>query len=366
MKTGKSASALVIGLALFSMFFGSGNLIFPLFVGSLAQGQSLFAMTGFIATAVLLPFLGVIAMLVFQGNYRQFFARLLGERLGFILTAILLTVWIPLGSGPRCIVLAYGSLASYLSMPPLWVFSGIYSAFLILMVFKKNRLLDVLGYVLTPTLLACLFVIIMQGVFQVSAPLPSEMSDGQSFFHALSEGYNTMDLIAAFFFSASVIKMIKNSSDTSSKPLLLVFQACVVGMALLGIVYAGMIFLAAKHAVLVVGVPKDQLLSHLALELLGPQLGIVSAIAVAVACFTTSIALLIVYVDFLRYYVFPKDTRGRASIFLTLVGSFVMSIFGLGGITAVTAPVLKVLYPLLLIMIVVNVPLAIRRQKIAA
>ncbi len=67
-------SFIIIGFALFSMFFGSGNLIFPLFLGQIAEGQWIFASLGFFVTAVLLPLLGILAMVVYKGDYGTFFS----------------------------------------------------------------------------------------------------------------------------------------------------------------------------------------------------------------------------------------------------------------------------------------------------
>ncbi|MCB9229710.1 MAG: branched-chain amino acid transport system II carrier protein, partial [Deltaproteobacteria bacterium] len=99
------SKSIIVGLALFSMFFGSGNLIFPLDVGRVAGGQFLWGALGFILTAVLVPFMGVVAMVVYNGDYQKFFA-FSGKKTGFILTLILLSFWIPFGSGPRCITLS--------------------------------------------------------------------------------------------------------------------------------------------------------------------------------------------------------------------------------------------------------------------
>src|ERR1700733_7287446 len=105
MKLGKKTSILIIGMALFSMFFGSGNLIFPLHIGTLAREAWIPAAAGFLVSAVLLPFVGAIAMVLYRGNYSDFFDTI-GRRWGFLLSTILLTVWIPLGSAPRCMTLS--------------------------------------------------------------------------------------------------------------------------------------------------------------------------------------------------------------------------------------------------------------------
>src|SRR3990167_2898383 len=93
MEIKKKNSSLVIGLALFAMFFGSGNLIYPLFVGTNSSGNTFYSILGFLLSAVALPFLGVIAMVLFKGDYTDFFS-ILGKKFGFLFSFILLTIWI--------------------------------------------------------------------------------------------------------------------------------------------------------------------------------------------------------------------------------------------------------------------------------
>jgi len=204
------SKALVIGLALFSMFFGSGNLIFPLAVGRVSGEQFLAGAAGFILTAVLVPFLGVVAMVVFDGDYRKFFS-FLGAKTGFLFTLILLTFWIPFGSGPRCVTLSYASVAPFLGGVPLWLFGLFYTCLVYALSYKKNRFIDILGSVLTPSLLVCLGILVYKGASLATQMPPSEVGGEQSFLNGLLEGYNTMDLIASFFFSSTITKLRKTS-----------------------------------------------------------------------------------------------------------------------------------------------------------
>lgn len=362
MNPGKKFSFFFIGLALFSMFFGSGNLIFPLYVGQQSEGQFLPAAAGFLLAAVAVPFLGVLAMIVYEGDYTSFFGCL-GKKMGFIITAILLTVWIPLGSGPRCIALAHSSLSNNYTMPPLWLFSLGYCALTSFVMFKKTRMLDILGYCLTPALIGCLTLITMRGLNFLPPDTSTSLPSSDVFFQGLQEGYNTMDLIAAFFFSASIIEILKNTCSPESNPLKIAFQACVVGITLLAIVYLGLVGLGAIHTDRLIDVPKDQLLAHIAKTVLGPEMTLVAVTAIVLACFTTSVALVVVYSEFLMKTLFKNTNDKRWGIYGTLLVSFVMSIFGLSGITFITAPVLQFCYPLLIVMIVVNLSIKMVQNK---
>lgn len=146
------SDVLSTGFAMFSMFFGAGNIIFPLVVGQYAGSHNLFAIFGLILTAVVMPFAGVIAMLLYDGDYQKFFGKL-GKIPGFILTLAILSLLGPLGSVPRCIALSYSTLkSSFPSLPSIWFSAGACVLVFILSV-KKNRLIDLLGKILTPILL---------------------------------------------------------------------------------------------------------------------------------------------------------------------------------------------------------------------
>jgi len=349
----RKASAFVIGLALFSMFFGGGNLIFPLYVGKLAQDQWISTAIGFLLTGVIMPFLGVIAMVLFEGDYNKFFSCM-GKVLGFLVPLVLLTVWIPLGSAPRCISLSYASIAAYVNLPPVWVFGLIYCFFLFFMVRHPDRMLNILGYVLTPLLLGCLFMITFKGL-GTSPSGESFFNQSETFYRGAIEGYNTMDLIASFFFSASIIQILKKTTTNRSQALKLVMKSGIIGVTLLGIVYMCLVYLASAQRDFIQNIPKEQLLAHIAKTILGVKLGAIAALAIVLACFTTSTALVVVYADFIAKNIIRNPERKTEATIITLVITFVMSIFGLDGITTLTAPILQIFYPMLVILIIFNI-----------
>lgn len=357
MQTSKKGAIFVIGLALFAMFFGSGNLIFPLSIGELAQENYFWGLTGFIITGVLLPFLGVVTMVIYNGDYTRFFGSF-GKTFGFIFTLALLSVWIPFGSAPRCITLSYVNASSFLGEIPLWAYSLVYCILLFPLSYRKTRALDLLGYFLTPLLLVCLGFIVYQGLSLSPGFGPSDHQSSTLIYHGLLEGYYTMDLIASFFFTSTVIAALKevSTSAADTKNIIKVtLKSCAIGITVLAIVYIGLVTVAAANASLLVGVPKDQLLAKLVTELLGPRLRIVATSAVILACLTTSIALQIVYADFLTNKVFKGRISLRTGMIITLLITFGMSIQGFEGISRLTGPILEVFYPLLLLLIVWNI-----------
>jgi len=63
-----AASYLTIGSMLFGLFFGAGNLIFPVHMGQLAGAEVHSAIIGFLVTGIGLPFLGIVAMGITNSN----------------------------------------------------------------------------------------------------------------------------------------------------------------------------------------------------------------------------------------------------------------------------------------------------------
>lgn len=357
----------IIGLALFSMFFGSGNLIFPIAVGQFAQEHYLSAVFGFCLTAVLVPFMGVIAMVMYHGDYMKFFA-VIGNKLSMVLAVALLLFWIPLGSGPRCITLSYAAVQNYLGNTPLWIFSLVYSLLIYALTYRKNRVIDILGRVLTPCLLVMLAIVFVKGFFETTGLGSIEHSSWTVFVKGLGEGYNTQDLIAAFFFSSSIIAILTHKGDVDEEKddrfaLRLALKSSFIGIVILGIVYLGLLYLGAAHAPILDGVTKDKLLPTLVHMLLGEHLGFVAALAIALACVTTSVALALVFSDFLRISIFKEKISHGIALAITSVFTFAMSLQGFATISAILSVAMQCFYPLLIVMILYNCGVGYLRGK---
>jgi len=364
----RNLRTLAIGLALFSMFFGSGNLIFPLFVGKEVGDEALLGMFGFNLTAAILPLLGVLTMVLFEGDYTRFFYKI-SKPLGFLLIMSLLIFWVPLGSGPRCITLSFAAFQAVLGASvPLWVFSLIYCVLVYGMTYKRSRIIDILGYVLTPILLLALGYIMVAGFFSTPSGIaPADEEAVSSLWFALKEGYYTMDLIAAFFFSAAIIDLLKNRNGKKVKDSEIVAQALksgVLGIAILIAAYCGLIFIASINSSFLQAAnpAKDALLPTLTLYLLGNKIGVIASTAIGFACLTTSIALASVFSDFLRIHIFRNRITHGKSLLITTVITYFMSIQGFEAISKISSPAFEVFYPLLLVLIVVIVPLELRKK----
>lgn len=201
---------------MFSMFFGAGNITFPLVIGQSVEGGLIWALLGLILTAVIVPFSGLIAITLYEGDYESFFDRI-GRWPGLAVIILLLSMIGPFGGIPRCITLTYSTLKVYFSSMNLLTFSLISSLIIFLCSWKRNRILDLMGYILSPLLLLFLVVIIVKGIFFSSSDPVGSSHVAHPFFYGLKEGYNTMDLLAAFFFSSMVYSGLKKQQEGKEK-----------------------------------------------------------------------------------------------------------------------------------------------------
>ncbi len=349
-----------VGLAMFSMFFGAGNVVFPLIVGQATTDQSSWAMLGLILTAVGIPFTGLFAMALYDGSYRSFFSRL-GKWPGFGIALVIMGLIGPLGCMPRCIALSYSTMKMFFPDFGIILFSIVSCIAIYLTSIKKNRVIDYVGWILTPFFLFSIAFIVIMGLTNHPGEVQSSsLARFDSFIYGLKHGYHTMDLLASFFFCSVVIGTLRKISLVNGQPdkkqvIRNALIASGIGAFLLTIVYVGMSAVAALHSAKLAGVSADMLLGTVALEVLGPSAGIITSLAVVMACLTTAIALASVFSEFFQQEVMKDKISYRTSLIITLIVTFMVSTLEFSGIFKVLGPIVSVLYPALLILSLVNI-----------
>jgi LIVCS family branched-chain amino acid:cation transporter len=347
-----------IGLAMFAMFFGAGNVVFPLFLGKYTGENIYIALLGLFVTAILVPFLGLMTMLLYHGNYKEFFEKL-GKKPGRFLIFLIMLLIGPLAGMPRCITLSFSTFSNTFPGTELWIFSLASCIVIFLLAYKKQSITSVLAYFLTPFLLVCLLTIIIVGCFNGPDGLDFSsfynVSRIDSFLIGLKEGYNTMDLLAALFFSTIVLgSLAEISRDKSTghvnKKLLLknAFQSSLIAMSLLTLIYCGFGVLAAKNASLLATVENDALISVLARHTLGEFTSLFSNGAVSLACLTTALTLAVIFASFLKKEFF-KNISYEFSLLITLTVTYLITFLRFSGIVQVIFPIIAVCYPVLIV-----------------
>lgn len=345
------------GSALFSMFFGAGNLIFPLMIGKSVGASTWYALLGLAVTAVAVPFLGLAAMLLFQADYKKFFGRL-GSYPGILLLLLLQLILGPCGVIPRLITLMYAMAKPYLFGMPLHLFSLLAVGLIFICTFKRDHLIKLIGGILTPVLLLALGALMLIGLTDPDASTCSDLAASSSFMQGLIGGYNTMDLIAAFLFATVMLPHFKKSQTPHQSQRSLLKQIALSSMiaaALLMLNYIGLAWVSSLHAsTLDPSIPPEELLGAIAFKLLGPAGGLIAAITVILACLTTAITLASIFGDYLKKEVCKEKIKDNTALILTLLASMLFANLGFSGIVAFLSPILQVVYPGLIVLTVFN------------
>jgi LIVCS family branched-chain amino acid:cation transporter len=371
-KTGVIAA----GLALFSMFFGAGDLIWPLILGGEAGDKNLYAMLGLLVTGVSLPLLGLMAMMLFQGDYRAFFGQT-GKIPGIVLLFIIQAILGPFGSTPRLFTLAHATLKPYIPEfvnLPIFCIGAIALIFVFAM--RRHRVIDIIGLILCPILLFSLGLIIFLGLRSHPIPEPALLSNGETFFKGLNVGYNTLDLIASFIFAPLVLSYFHRDEGKADTPEVrrLVFKkmikSCAIAGLLLSAMFIGLTYVASYYkAVLPAHAPEERL-AAISMHLLGTKGAFFSCLAVSLSCLTTAIPISVISAEYIQTQ-FLKGKSQTVPILISLILSALVANLGFMGIANMLAPVLQIICPGLIILCILNIlhklyEMRIRRAPIFA
>lgn len=342
------------GFALFSMFFGSGNLVFPITVGEGSSGHYFLASLGILLTGVIVPFLGVFGMLLYEGNIDNFFSSF-GKKGTLIFSFFALALMGPFGVLARCLTVAHGAMQLLFPEVSLPFASLIMCCIIYLIAANKNHLVNLIGSWLTPVLLLSIFSIAFFGLNKGSQPETSALMGWDAFKNGFFQGYQTMDLLAAFFFSQFIISYLAKTSNPES-PLVPVFcKAACIGAGILAAVYCTLVMLGWIYSPMLAGQPPQEMLGLIAMESLGPLAGPCVSVAVVFACLTTAIVLASLFADFLRTEIAKEKIGNHTALLTTLSIGLSVSTLDFAGIASFLGPILEIVYPALIALTVVNI-----------
>ncbi|WGQ10584.1 branched-chain amino acid transport system II carrier protein [Pedobacter gandavensis] len=352
----KTRDILTIGFALFAMFFGAGNLLLPPYIGIQIGDHVWVTILAFGLTGILLPFLGILSVVNAGDKFEDLAARihpLLSPILG---TVIMLCIG-PLIAIPRTAATTYevGVLPSFPSSGPILT-SIIFFIVTWLLTIRPSRVIDIIGNILTPLLLILLIVLILTGIFSPTASYhESTLSAGQSFRLGFIEGYQTLDVLASVIFAGIIITASKAKGYQNSRSKMqVVITAGALSSAFLFIVYGGLIYLGATSGIADTSIKRSELLLLISHSILGPYANIAIAISIALACLTTSIALVAAFGTF-----FSALSKGKLSYKLLVtvccIASCVLSITGVDNIISFAYPILSFVYPITITLVLYSV-----------
>ncbi|WP_353893630.1 branched-chain amino acid transport system II carrier protein [Proteinivorax hydrogeniformans] len=348
--TQKRKDILIVGFALFAMFFGAGNLIFPPALGQGAGVQVVPAILGFLLTGVGLPLLGIIAVSKSGGDLESLASKVNSKFGRFLACGVILTLG-PLVAIPRTSATTYEmAIAPFFPNFNPIIFSAIYFMFVLIFVLKPSSLIDNIGKVLTPVLLLTMITIIAKGVLQPQGIL-IDTGINISFSNGFSEGYQTMDAMGATILGGIIIGAIRAKGYTKTKEISeITVRAGMVAAAGLAIIYGGLAYLGATAGDLPMDLSRPELIIQITNNLLGTLGQGLLGVAVGMACLTTSIGLTATAGEF-----FSKASNGKlgykAICIATAVVSMGISNMGVDRIITFAEPILLILYPMIIVLV---------------
>jgi branched-chain amino acid:cation transporter, LIVCS family len=362
------ADTCATGLAIFAMFFGAGNLIFPLRSGLMAGQHYTWAALGFLITGICFPFMGLIASILFDGDYERFFNRL-GTIAGSLLLLFCMLVIGPMIAMPRITTLSYVMIEPFLPEIPLFLFSILFLLLTFFATYRESKILDLLGYVISPLKFLSLMIIIVVGLMTGTTTTESSLTSLQSFIYAFIDGYKTLDVLGGIVFGSIILTLLKRRShdrgeQTSNKQLAAeAFHAGLIGITILGCIYCCMVYLGAYFGRGFESANEGELFSAISFAILGKRGAAVIAIAVLMACYSTIIALTAVFSEYLEKTICQNRISYLNALLLTLGATLVTSNFGLTKILQFSGPLIDIIYPSLIVLTALNIGYALFNFK---
>ena len=344
---------LIIGFALFSMFFGAGNLMLPPHLGFEAGTVWSWVTLGFILSGVLLPILAIYAHARLQGTMYDF-----GKKVSPIFSVVfciliyIISMAIP---GPRTATVTHEmAIAPYFDIPAI-VTSTVYFGLVFLFVIKRATILDYIGKFLTPLIVFILVLIIILSSTMSHAGIAVYAAEQTPFFKGFLEGYQTFDTLGGLLIGGVLIISLnlKGYTDYKAKKSILIKVGLIAGVGLT-LMYAGLIFQGAlysqefdkssSHADLLIGIC-NRTLGNFGTAFL--------SVLVALACFTTAVGITTGTADYFKG-LFKSERAFTITAAIACLFGVVVGQLNFQAILVVGIPVLMLVYPITIVFILMN------------
>lgn len=346
---------LILGIGLFAMFFGAGNLIFPPYLGMISGKSWLLSGIGFFITAIGMPLLGIIATAKSGGTIFD-----IGNKVSSSFSKIFASV-IVLSIGPLLAIPRTGATTYELGIKPLFpnvssiTISIIFFGLTLYFVIKPSEVVDKIAKILTPLLLLTIFIIIFKGIVSPIGT-PKKIISSNIFYKGFSEGYQTMDALASLVFGGVILTSIIGKGYTNTKQQVnLTIKSGAIAALGLALVYGGLIYVgASSSSTFPDSINKTDLLIGITDTLLGNYGKIALAIVVSLACLTTAIGLTATVGSF-----FNKLSNGKIDykiiVIFTCIFSGIFANIGVQTIVNISVPLLVAVYPIAIVLIIMNI-----------
>lgn len=355
----QNVDTVVVGFALFAMFFGAGNLIFPPYLGVVSGKHWMLGFSGFIMADVGLALLAILAAAKCNGEISRVLSRS-GKKLSIVLATAIMICLGPLLAIPRT-----GATTFEMGIQPIFggfspiLFSIIFFGLTLILTIKPSKVVDIIGQYLTPALLVALIFLIIMGIISPLGDLNQPAMIDTIFAEGIAQGYQTMDPLGALALSAVIIiSLVEKGYTEESQKVKVTLRAGFVAAVALVIVYGGLTYLGSSVAHQFTGVNpgninQTALIVNITEQLLGQPGKIVLAIIVALACLTTSIGLVSATAQY-----FTKLSNEKVKYETIVIGvcifSAVVANFGVSAIIKFAAPILSIIYPATIVLVLMT------------
>ena len=364
MKKLKFREILLVSSMLFGMFFGAGNLIFPVSLGQMA-GQSVWAASaGLLITGVGLPLLGVAALGLSRERGLLELSSRVGRGYGLFFTCALYLTIGPFFAIPRCATVSF-TVGIELLLPEGWgtlglaLFSLAFFAAVLAFSLRPGEILTWIGKVLNPLFLCFLAVLVFRAL---TAPLgdigeiaPEGAYAQGAFTAGILEGYNTMDALAGLAFGIIVVEAIQRLGvEEPGEVAKNTVFAGLFSSILMGVIYVLVALMGAQsRGAFAASSNGGVALAQIALHYFGGAGALILAGTVTLACLKTAVGLITSCSEtFVK--MFPGGPSYRVWAVAFCVLSFLLANLGLDAIIAYSGPVLMFLYPLAIVLILLT------------
>ena len=201
----KLSDSMTLGFALFAMFFGAGNLIFPPFLGFMSGDNWFIGFLCFIAADAGLSLLALFTVARI-GHGAEGVTEVLGNKVSKLFLALTC-----LCIGPFIAIPRTGAITYELGVSPLikgshgWIVTGIFFLICLILSVRRASIVDVIGKFLAPLMFIALLYLVFRGIadpvgeISTSAPLAGVIRDG------VTSGYQTMDMMGSAVFSMAIV-----------------------------------------------------------------------------------------------------------------------------------------------------------------
>ncbi|MAU71040.1 MAG: branched-chain amino acid transport system II carrier protein [Pseudozobellia sp.] len=345
---------LVTAFALFSLFFGAGNLILPPLLGFTSGHLWWLVSLGFCLSAVLVPILGIMAHAKLQGTIFDF-GKKVSTGFSLVYSFLIYAISISLPSPRTASVTHEMAIEPFFDVPS-WLTGTVYFSLVFLFVVNRSKLLNVLGKILTPTIIIILLLIIGISLFSTDQPVgPITLSS--PFANGILEGYQTFDAIGAVVVGGVIIISVnlkKKEASYQEKKTLIRRAGILAGSALL-LLYAGLIYTGALvQADFDTEITRTALLNGISHLTLGRNGQVFLSILVSLACFTTAVGIVTGTSDYIQ----SRFKNSKKAYLITAIAGCLLGVligqFNVAYIIAVALPALMFIYPITIVLILLN------------